>query len=126
MKPKLCEKKLSPSTSLTKFPLGHRQIQNAGNFGCLDFIVGVILLIQLSVTDYKILISILTSQFFQSLCIVATQAALCTDLSPMARDFWEIPPFVCRDVLLFNMVDECQKSLEPIFFTVHTFVKTDF
>ena len=58
--------------------------------------------------------------------IVATQAALCTDLSPMARDFWEIPPFVCRDVLLFNMVDECQKSLEPIFFTVHTFVKTDF
>ena len=59
-------------------------------------------------------------------CIVATQAALCTDLSPMARDFWEIPPFVCRDVLLSNMVDECQKSLEPIFFTVNTFVKTNF
>ena len=34
--------------------------------------------------------------------------------------------FFHRSAACLLMVDECQKSLEPIFFTVHTFVKTDF
>ena len=57
-----------------------------------------------------------------------SQHRQCSALSPMAKDFWVIPPFVVtsRNALLSNMVDECQKSLKPIFFTVHTFVKPDF